>query len=126
MENNHEAHQHTRSRPGDLARLGASPEVVLEARLNPPERLPRRTSAEDGIPAERTLKRLVEDYERHVILTALGLSGWSQRRVAASLGLLPSTLSEKMKRLGLRPARAHTTVSNPALPLGRYESSSDA
>jgi DNA-binding NtrC family response regulator len=54
-----------------------------------------RTSARD-------LKTLVEDYERDLILNALAEAGGHQRRAAASLGLLPTTLCEKIKRLGLR------------------------
>ena len=53
-------------------------------------------------PDRRPLKELVEDYERKIVLMALELSHWNQRRAASSLGLLPSTLSEKMKRFGLR------------------------
>jgi DNA-binding NtrC family response regulator len=48
------------------------------------------------------LKTLVEDYERDLILTALAEAGGHQRRAAASLGILPTTLCEKIKRLGLR------------------------
>lgn len=53
----------------------------------------------------RPLKEMVEDYERKIVLMALELSHWNQRRAASSLGLLPSTLSEKMKRFGLRRVR---------------------
>jgi hypothetical protein len=35
--------------------------------------------------------------------------------VAASLGLLPSTLSEKMKRLGLRTTRSGMSINDSAL-----------
>ncbi len=52
-----------------------------------------------GIPS---LKQLVEDYERRLILAALGRSRGNQRRAAAELGCLPTTLNEKMRRLGLR------------------------
>ncbi len=52
-----------------------------------------------GIPS---LKRLVEDYERGLILAALGRTRGNQRRAAAELGCLPTTLNEKMRRLGLR------------------------
>jgi DNA-binding NtrC family response regulator len=48
-----------------------------------------------------SLKSRVEAYERHLIETALAASSGNQRRAAASLGLLPTTLHEKMKRLGL-------------------------
>jgi len=48
------------------------------------------------------LRRLVEDYERRLIVDALERAGGNQRRAAAELGCLPTTLNEKMKRLGLR------------------------
>jgi DNA-binding NtrC family response regulator len=47
------------------------------------------------------LKALVTAYERRLILDALEASGGHQRRTARRLGLLPTTLHEKMKRLGL-------------------------
>jgi two-component system response regulator HydG len=48
-----------------------------------------------------TLKHLVEAYERHVIEDALRTASGNQRRAARALGVLPTTLHEKMKRLGL-------------------------
>jgi len=47
------------------------------------------------------LKELVDAYERHLIESALSETDGNQRRAAAALGLLPTTLHEKMKRLGL-------------------------
>jgi DNA-binding NtrC family response regulator len=47
------------------------------------------------------LKALLESYERSLIVEALTASGGHQRRTAARLGVLPTTLHEKMKRLGL-------------------------
>jgi DNA-binding NtrC family response regulator len=47
------------------------------------------------------LKALVAAYERQLIESALAATDGNQRRAAASLGLLPTTLHEKMKRLGL-------------------------
>jgi hypothetical protein len=47
------------------------------------------------------LKRRVEQYERRLILSALAAADWSQRRAAEALGVLPTTLHEKMKRLGI-------------------------
>jgi DNA-binding NtrC family response regulator len=47
------------------------------------------------------LKTLLEAYERNLIVEALAASGGHQRRTAARLGVLPTTLHEKMKRLGL-------------------------
>jgi DNA-binding NtrC family response regulator len=49
-----------------------------------------------------SLRQLVEDYERRLILAALGRAGGNQRRAAADLGCLATTLNEKMRRLGLR------------------------
>jgi two-component system, NtrC family, response regulator HydG len=48
-----------------------------------------------------TLKDLVDAYERHVIEDALRAASGNQRRAAQALGVLPTTLHEKMKRLGL-------------------------
>jgi DNA-binding NtrC family response regulator len=52
-----------------------------------------------------TLKRLVSDYERSLIVEALAATSGNQRRAAALLQVLPTTLHEKMKRLGLTGAR---------------------
>jgi DNA-binding NtrC family response regulator len=51
---------------------------------------------------ERSLKEMVDDYERRLIAEALQASVGNQRRAARSLGVLPTTLNEKIKRLGLR------------------------
>jgi len=47
------------------------------------------------------LKALLDAYERQLIQTALIATRGNQRRAAESLNLLPTTLHEKMKRLGL-------------------------
>jgi DNA-binding NtrC family response regulator len=52
-----------------------------------------------------SFKKKVAEYERSLILAALRDAGGNQRRAARALGVLPTTLNEKMKRLGLRPAR---------------------
>lgn len=49
-----------------------------------------------------SLKKLVEDYERRLIENALARANGNQRRAAADLGCLPTTLNEKMRRLGMR------------------------
>jgi DNA-binding NtrC family response regulator len=59
----------------------------------------------------RDLKTLLEDYERDLIQTALAEAGGHQRRAAASLGLLPTTLCENIKRLGLRQG-THATAAD--------------
>ncbi len=52
------------------------------------------------------LKALLDSYERQLIETALVATHGNQRRAAATLGLLPTTLHEKMKRLGLIRSRS--------------------
>jgi DNA-binding NtrC family response regulator len=52
------------------------------------------------------LKDVLAEYERRLIAAALRAQGGHQRRAAASLGVLPSTLVEKMKRLGIPGARS--------------------
>jgi DNA-binding NtrC family response regulator len=74
-----------------------------------------------ALPEGQTLKDLVQEYERRLLLMALELAGWNQRRVAASLGLLPSTLSEKMKRLGLRTSRTELIVNDSSKSQGGAE-----
>ena len=64
------------------------------------------------------LKALLEEYERSLIREALEASGGHQRRTAARLGLLPTTLHEKMKRLGLLQTRSRE-VSLGIESLGR-------
>jgi two-component system response regulator HydG len=58
-------------------------------------------------PSSASLKALLNAYERQLIQSALAAASGNQRRAAAALGLLPTTLHEKMKRLGLlrRPRR---------------------
>jgi DNA-binding NtrC family response regulator len=63
-----------------------------------------------------TLKDLVEAYERHVIEDALRASHGNQRRAARALGVLPTTLHEKMKRMGLL-RRAAPEIGEPAEPM---------
>jgi DNA-binding NtrC family response regulator len=48
------------------------------------------------------LKSRLLAYERDLISAALAESRGNQRRAARRLGILPTTLHEKMKRLGLR------------------------
>ena len=59
------------------------------------------------------LKSRLLAYERDLITAALSESRGNQRRAAHRLGILPTTLHEKMKRLGLRAAR-----TDPAVALG--------
>lgn len=51
---------------------------------------------------QASLRQLVEAYERRLIIDALVRAHGNQRRAAVELGCLPTTLNEKMRRLGLR------------------------
>lgn len=63
----------------------------------------RIDSRRPKVPVEgQDLKTLVNDYERQLIMTALGATRGHQRRAARCLGISPSSLHEKMKRLGIR------------------------
>ena len=52
----------------------------------------------------RSLREMVDAYERSLILIALNAAEGHQRRAARMLGLLPSTLNEKMRRFRIRAA----------------------
>jgi len=58
------------------------------------------------------LKERVAAYERRLIREALRMAGGNQRRAAAALGCLPTTLNEKMRRLGLR-GQSHSARPEP-------------
>jgi DNA-binding NtrC family response regulator len=62
-------------------------------------------SMDEGMSEAADLKTLMDRYERELIVAALRASGGHQRRAAACLGVLPTTLHEKMKRLGLIPRK---------------------
>lgn len=48
-----------------------------------------------------SLKEKVNDYERSLILAALRRTEWNQKRAARLLRVNPTTLNEKLKRLGI-------------------------
>ena len=55
--------------------------------------------------AENRLQAILQDYERRLILLALEADGGNQSRAAGRLGILPSTLSMKLRRFGIVAAR---------------------
>jgi DNA-binding NtrC family response regulator len=57
-----------------------------------------------------SLRASIEAYERTLILAALTSAGGNQRKAAALLDLAPTTLHEKMKRLGIRIERQVAAV----------------
>ena len=73
--------------------------IMADERQDPARADTRRPSP----PAEgRDLKTLVNEYERQLILSALGATRGHQRQAARCLGISPSSLHEKMKRLGIK------------------------
>ncbi|MEO8359347.1 MAG: helix-turn-helix domain-containing protein [Vicinamibacteria bacterium] len=62
------------------------------------------------------LKATVMVFERALIQTALVACEWNQRRAAVVLGVLPTTLLEKMQRLNLRPPAARWLRANANRP----------
>lgn len=61
--------------------------------------------AESEPQPRKDLKTLIEDYEKTLIREALEATGGNQRQAAFALGILPTTLHEKLKRLGLMTLR---------------------
>jgi two-component system response regulator PilR (NtrC family) len=55
-----------------------------------------------NLPAGKSFHEAVEAYERTLIVAALAEADGVQRRAAERLGMKPTTLSERMKRLGIR------------------------
>jgi DNA-binding NtrC family response regulator len=66
--------------------------------------VPPRPPEADAEAGPNSLKSLVRDYERGLIVAALEATRGHQRRAAAILGVSPSSLHEKMRRLGVRIA----------------------
>jgi DNA-binding NtrC family response regulator len=80
----------------------------LKGRLQAYERWQGRPGSESAL----GLKARLEEYERELVASALEAHGMNQILAARQLGVLPTTLSEKMKRLGLRgPGRRTLTES---------------
>lgn len=60
-----------------------------------------------------TLKQRVEAYERRLIRVALERAGGNQHRAALALGVRPTTLNEKLKRLGIGIVRHVVDLERP-------------
>jgi DNA-binding NtrC family response regulator len=65
-----------------------------------------------------TLKDRLDAYERGLIETALRATSGNQRQAAFQLGVLPTTLHEKMKRLGMIPRATQETTAEAERPSG--------
>jgi len=66
-----------------------------------------------AIERPRTLKARVEAYERRLIMVALERAGGNQHRAAQVLGVRPTTLNEKLKRLGIGVVRHVVDLERP-------------
>jgi len=62
---------------------------------------------------QTSLRELVEAYERRLIIEALVRAHGNQRKAAVELGCLPTTLNEKMRRLGLRACDRQADSNGP-------------
>jgi DNA-binding NtrC family response regulator len=62
----------------------------------------QQVEVRDLLPPGLSLGEAVASYERRLIVEALDRSGGVQRQAARLLGMRPTTLNEKIKRLGLR------------------------
>jgi DNA-binding NtrC family response regulator len=62
----------------------------------------------------RSLKSRVEAYERRLIMAALTRTGGNQQRAALMLGVRPTTLNEKLRRLGIGVLRQVVELERPA------------
>jgi Nif-specific regulatory protein len=101
------------------ADLVSLPSVVAPAPSAQPRKQHDTAPAEPGMERRRTNIIRFDDAERHAIVRALELAGWrisGPGGAAEILGLKPTTLHAKMKRLGIRRPSAH------GLPDGRYSS----
>lgn len=70
------------------------PQEILAGNAEPAGEIP--------LPPGRNYHEAVEDFERALIRWALESAEGVQRRAAEKLGLKPTTLNERMKRLGIR------------------------
>jgi len=73
--------------------------------LLPREVLDSTSGRLDGIPHQSqngSLRDLVLEFERNLILLALERANWNQRKAASLLKVKPTTLNAKLKRLQVR------------------------
>ena len=81
--------------------LARGDEITLD--LLPKELVQERSGGSDSgnIPQNRPFNESVALFERRLIEGALRDSGGVQKKAAEALGLKPTTLNEKIKRLGI-------------------------
>ena len=49
-----------------------------------------------------TLRELLREFEKNLIVNALQMADWNQKKAAVLLRVNPSTLNEKLKRLNIK------------------------
>ena len=100
--------------PGNVLELESVVELAVvlapPSRVIRPEHLP--TEVVDSSPVNLTtdkilrnhltLKEMVAEFERNLILMALERNDWNQRRAARVLRTIPTTLNQKIKRLRIK------------------------
>jgi two-component system response regulator HydG len=71
---------------------------------------------------QTSLKDRLDAYERSLIEEALAATSGNQRQAAFRLGVLPTTLHEKLKRLGMisRPARRAEVAAEGGFEASAY------
>jgi transcriptional regulator with GAF, ATPase, and Fis domain len=75
-----------------------------------PDLFPRNVLSTSSVNVDRldvldngaTLRDLVRAYEKNLIVNALEMAGWNQKKAAVLLRVNPSTLNEKLKRLNIK------------------------
>jgi len=81
--------------------LARGPEITVDL-LSPELRSGERPSVAAGLPEGVDLSRALSDFERELIESAMKRAGGVQKKAASLLGVKPTTLNEKIKRLKTR------------------------
>ena len=82
-----------------------APDRVIRKDLFPKEVLEDRSVDIEGLEigdADVTLKGMVQDFEKEIIMKALQTTRWHQKKAAVLLGVNPTTLNEKIKRMKIK------------------------
>ena len=83
----------------------AAPDRVIRKDLFPKEVLEDRSVDIEDLEiedADVTLKGMVQDFEKEIIMKALQTTRWHQKKAAVLLGVNPTTLNEKIKRMKIK------------------------
>ena len=107
---------------GDVPKDKWQPLDVEEG--NPSQMLQQslRQSFHVGIPEEGiNLKKMVEGFEKELLLEALEKTGWVKNKAANLLGLNRTTLVEKLKKMKITNSPGYAWQLNRSNPLLRYK-----